>query len=323
MAGRAFFRWGGRILGGALVLVLLGAASAYGVSERRGHAKYDVPEHTITVVSDSATIARGAHLATIRGCNECHAPNMGGRVMVDDPAIGRLVSTNLTNGRKGGALSDRDWERAVRHGVRGDSTPLTVMPAHEFTGFADEDLAAIIGWTRSLPSVSDSLPTTRVGPLGRALHAAGELVLYPAERIDHEAVHPVRVVPAPDAPYGKYMAAGCIGCHGATYSAARSRAPRRVASGRESHADGDDSIRRSELHRRPAHRKASRRDRDPSADGPEADGGDDRRGAEGGLGLPQNAPAQGDGRAIGVATGNDDEARPAGRALFTFLVAVA
>jgi len=218
MAGRAFFRWGGRILGGALVLVLLGAASAYGVSERRGHAKYDVPEHTITVVSDSATIARGAHLATIRGCNECHAPNMGGRVMVDDPAIGRLVSTNLTNGRKGGALSDRDWERAVRHGVRGDSTPLTVMPAHEFTGFADEDLAAIIGWTRSLPSVSDSLPTTRVGPLGRALHAAGELVLYPAERIDHEAVHPVRVVPAPDAPYGKYMAAGCIGCHGATYS---------------------------------------------------------------------------------------------------------
>lgn len=200
------------------MLVLLGAASAYGVSERRGHAKFDVPEHMLTVIPDSSTIERGNHLATIRGCNECHAPNMGGKVMVDDPAIGRLVSTNLTNGRKGGALSDRDWERAVRHGVRRDSTPLTVMPAHEFTGFADEDLAAIIAWTRSLPPVADSLPTTRVGPLGRALHAAGELVLYPAERIDHEAAHPVRVVPAPDAQYGKYMAAGCMGCHGATYS---------------------------------------------------------------------------------------------------------
>lgn len=218
MTKRGILRWAGRILGATLVLVLVGAASAYGVSERRGHAKYVVPEHTLTVVADSATIARGSHLATIRGCNECHAPDMGGKVMVDDPAIGRLVSTNLTNGRSGGALTERDWERAVRHGVRRDSTPLTVMPAHEFTGFADEDLAAIIAWTRSLPPVTDSHPAMKVGPVGRALHTAGELVLYPAERIDHAASHPVRVVPAPDAQYGKYMAAGCMGCHGPTYS---------------------------------------------------------------------------------------------------------
>lgn len=218
MTKRGILRWGGRILGGTLVLVLLGAASAYGVSERRGHAKYDVPEHTLTVAPDSATIARGSHLATIRGCNECHAANMGGKVMVDDPAIGRVVSTNLTNGRSAGALTERDWERAVRHGVRRDSTPLTVMPAHEFTGFADEDLTAIIAWTRSLPPVTDSLPATKVGPVGRALHTAGALALYPAERIDHAAAHPVRVVAAPDAQYGKYMAAGCMGCHGPTYS---------------------------------------------------------------------------------------------------------
>lgn len=218
MTKRGILRWGGRILGGALVLVLLGAASAYGVSERRGHAKFDVPEHALTVVSDSATIARGSHLATIRGCNECHTASMGGSVMVDDAAIGRIVSTNLTSGRRGGALTERDWERAVRHGVRRDSTPLTFMPAHEFSGFADEDLAAIIAWTRSLPPVTDSLPATKVGPLGRALHTAGELVLYPAERIDHVASHPVRVVPAADAQYGRYMAAGCTGCHGPTYS---------------------------------------------------------------------------------------------------------
>lgn len=211
-------RWGGRILGGVLVLVLLGAASAYGVSERRGHAKFDVPEHPLIVVSDSATIARGEHLATIRGCNECHAPDMGGKVMVEDPAIGRLVSTNLTNGRSGGALADRDWERAVRHGVRRDSTPLGIMPSHEFTGLSDEDLGAIIAWTRSLPPVTNTLPPMKIGPLARGLHTAGELVLYPAERIDHTAAHPVRVVPAPDAQYGKYMAAGCMGCHGATYS---------------------------------------------------------------------------------------------------------
>lgn len=218
MTTRGLVRWGGRIVGGLLTLALLGAASAYGLSERRAHATFDVPEHTLTVAADSSTIERGRHLATIRGCNECHAPDMGGKVMIDDPALGRMVSTNLTNGRSGGALSDRDWERAVRHGVRRDSTPLTFMPAHEFTGLADEDLAAIVAWTRSLPPVTHTLPATRVGPLGRALHTAGELPLYPAEHIDHAVAHPVRVVPSPDAAYGKYMSAGCMGCHGPTFS---------------------------------------------------------------------------------------------------------
>ncbi len=218
MAKRAILKWSGRIVGGLLVLVLLGAASAYGVSERRGHVRYDVPDHPITVVSDEATIARGQHLATIRGCNECHAPDMAGKVMIDDKAFGRLVTANLTNGRKGGVLSDRDWERAVRHGIRADSTPLNFMPSHEFAGFADEDLSAIIAWTRSLPAVTDSLPDTKIGPLARALHAAGELTLYPAEKVNHASAHPARVVATPDAGYGKYMAAGCMGCHGANYS---------------------------------------------------------------------------------------------------------
>lgn len=215
---RPVLRWSVRILGGALGLILLGAASAYGVSERRSHRKYDVPEHRIVVASDEATIELGAHLATIRGCNECHAANMAGKVMFDDEAVGRLASANLTNGRSGGALSDRDWERAVRHGVRADSTPLNFMPAHEFTRFSDEDLTAIIAWTRSLPAVSNSLPPTRIGPLARALHAAGELTLYPAEKVDHAAPHAAHVTPAPDATYGKYIAAGCIGCHGAGYA---------------------------------------------------------------------------------------------------------
>lgn len=218
MSKRSIVRWTGRIVGGTLALVLLSAASLHGLSARRAHRQYEVPEHPLVVASDSATVARGAHLATIRGCNECHAPNMAGRVMADDPAIGRLVSSNLTGGRRGGALSDRDWERAVRHGVRGDATPLSIMPSHEFAGFADEDLAAIVAWTRTLPPVTDSLPAMRIGPLARALHTAGQLVLYPAEAIDHVAAHPERVVPSPDATYGKYMAAGCMGCHGATYS---------------------------------------------------------------------------------------------------------
>lgn len=218
MSTRGVLRWGGRILGGALVLVLLGAGSVYGVSERRGHRRFAVPEHALAVESTPEAIARGEHLATIRGCNDCHAHTMGGRTIVDDPAIGRLVSSNLTAGRPGGPLDARDWERAVRHGVRRDSTPLALMPAHEYTGMSDEDLAAIIAWTRSLTPVRDSLPAMRIGPLARALHTAGEFVLYPAEQVAHAGPHPARVEPTADARYGAYLAAGCTGCHGPTFS---------------------------------------------------------------------------------------------------------
>jgi cytochrome c553 len=218
MSTRGVFRWGARIVGGGTLLVALGAGSFYGVSERRGHRRFDVPDHPIVVEATPAAVARGEHVATIRGCNDCHAFTMGGRTIIDDPAIGRLTSTNLTNGRPGGPLSDRDWERAVRHGVRRDSTPLALMPAHEYTGISDEDLAAIIAWTRSLPPVDADLAPTRIGPLARALHTAGEFVLYPAEHVPHAAPHPVRVDPAPDARYGAYLATGCKGCHGPNYS---------------------------------------------------------------------------------------------------------
>lgn len=218
MSKRTLLKWGGGIAGGALALVLIGAGSAYSISERRGHVKYDVPEHQLIVNATPDNIERGLHLMTIRGCNECHAKNLGGSVVVDNPAFGYLVAANLTSGRKGGPLTDRDWERAVRHGVRRDSTPLTFMPAHEFTGFSDEDLGAIVAYARTVPAVPDTFPATRVGPVARALHTSGKLDLYPAEKINHAAPHPARVVATADARYGKYMAAGCVGCHNPSYS---------------------------------------------------------------------------------------------------------
>lgn len=221
MTKRSILRWTGGIVGGALVLVMIGAASAYGISSRHSHAKFDVPEHAFTVTSTPESIERGLHIVTIRGCNECHAKNLAGSVMVDDPAFGYLVAANLTSGRKGGALTDRDWERAVRHGVRRDSTPLTYMPAHEFTGFSDEDLNAIVSYARSVPPVTDTWKPSHIGPVARALYTAGQLILYPAEKINHSAAHPASVVPVVNASYGKYMAAGCVGCHNESYSGGR------------------------------------------------------------------------------------------------------
>jgi mono/diheme cytochrome c family protein len=149
---------------------------------------------------------------------DCHGENLAGRVVLDDPAIGRLSGANLTRGRTGGTLTARDWERAVRHGARRDSTALIIMPAHEFTGISDDDLGSIAAYANSLPGVSVAPPPTRAGPVIRALALAGGVTLLPAEIIDHQKPHPSRVEAEPGPHYGAYLAAGCTGCHGPTLS---------------------------------------------------------------------------------------------------------
>ena len=211
---RKILRWTGRVAGFVAGLIVLGAAGVYAMSEHRIGARFDVPDHPVAVADDSATIERGRYLTTVRGCVDCHGATLTGNVMVDDPAIGRLVGPNLTRGRAGGELDARDYERAIRHGVRRDGSPLRVMPAQEFSHYSDEDVGAMIAYIRSLPATSDSLPAPRVGPLARVLYLAGQIELLPAERIDHAAAHPTAVVAEPTVEYGKYITIGCTGCHG-------------------------------------------------------------------------------------------------------------
>lgn len=214
MTARSIVRWTGRVLAGLLTLVAVAAAAVYGLSSARMHRVYTVPDHAIVPRTDSAGLALGARLSKVRGCADCHGANLAGNVMMDDPAIGRLVAPNLTIGGRGGELQPRDWERAIRHGIRRDGTPLRVMPAAEFTTMADDELAAIVGYIRSLPPVVNAQPTSTVGPLIRTLFIAGQVQLLPAEEIDHTRPHVAHVDAEPTPAYGKYLAAGCTGCHG-------------------------------------------------------------------------------------------------------------
>ena len=214
MSARTVLRWGGRIAIGAVALVFIVAAVAYGLSEVRMARTYAVADHSITPRTDSASLALGARLAKVRGCADCHGANLGGSVMAEDPALGRLVAPNLTMGGRGAQLEARDWERAVRHGVRRDGTPLRVMPAQELTTMADDELEAIVGYVKSVPPVSTTQPPLKLGPLIRGLFVAGQVNLLAAEQIDHTKAHVPHVEPAPTAKYGEYLAVGCVGCHG-------------------------------------------------------------------------------------------------------------
>ena len=211
---RLILRWVGRVGLALLGLVVLAGATVYGVSERRFRARFSVPEHEIAVRQDSATVARGEHLVTVRACMDCHGVGLAGNTVIDQPIIGRVAGPNLTLGGRGAALEPSDWERAVRHGVRRDGTPLLFMPATEFSALSDEDLAAIIAYARSAPPVRQPAPSSYAGPLLRTMSVAGKVNLLSAEEIDHARAHERSVIAEPTVAYGKYLASGCTGCHG-------------------------------------------------------------------------------------------------------------
>ncbi len=214
-----WLKWLGFILGGLVGLLLLGIGIVYLITGIRLRKKYPVPATPITVVTDSVSLARGKHLATALGkCVGCHEEDLGGRIMGDNPVFGRLVASNLTPGR-GGALArydDAALARAIRHGLRVDSTPLVFMLSEAYQAMADADVAALIAYLRALPPVDRELPGTKVGPMARIIYLTGGLPLIPAQQIDHSARPPATVEEDSTAPYGKYLVelGGCTGCHG-------------------------------------------------------------------------------------------------------------
>jgi cytochrome c553 len=103
----------------------------------------------------------------VHACRDCHGPKAGGGVIVEHPLIGRLVARNLTRGK--GRLpadwDDRDWLRTLKHGVNRKGKTLLLMPAHETSRIADQDLADIIAYCKSLPPLDERQPGQHLGPL--------------------------------------------------------------------------------------------------------------------------------------------------------------
>ncbi|NLY93336.1 MAG: cytochrome c, partial [Myxococcales bacterium] len=120
-------------------------------------------------------IERGRHLLSARyACADCHGEDFGGGVMVDDPAMGRLLGPNLTRGEGSVTLdySVADWDRIVRHGIRKDGRP-ALMPSEDFMAMSDRELSDIIAYIRALPPVDNAVPPSTLGPIGKLLVATG------------------------------------------------------------------------------------------------------------------------------------------------------
>ncbi len=219
---RKLLRIVGRVLLGLVGVILVVLVAGFIVGDVKLNKKYDVPTSTLIVPTDSASIARGRVMATLSGCTGCHASTLAGQVMADDPLFGRLAAVNLTrgNGGVGTTYTDADWERAIRHGVRRDGTPLFIMPSHEFNQMRDEELGRLIAYVKSLPPVDNVVPSGRVGPIGRVAIMFGAPLLA-AGKIDHTSQRVVAPAPAATVEYGKYIGGTCRFCHGETLAGAK------------------------------------------------------------------------------------------------------
>ncbi len=227
--GRRLAR-GIRIAVGVVVIPIgLGAALVYGVSEARVRHRYHITPEPLVIPSDSASIARGRHLAQARlGCTACHAANLGGGTVMDNRMFGRFVAPNLTRGAGGigSTYGDADWIRSVRHGVAPNGRPLVFMPSTDFAKLGRQDLADVIAYVRQVPPVDHEAGTSALGPIARIL-ATLQRGMIPARAIDHSAA--AGTVPAPgiSTAYGDYLVStgGCRGCHSAQLSGGGSNGP--------------------------------------------------------------------------------------------------
>ncbi len=213
-------RWGRRIgiaIGTVLGLILLLVGAIWFLSNRAMARRYAVTPESVTIPTDSASIARGRHLASIIGkCTDCHGDNLAGRPLAMGP-VGTFVPLNLTSGKGGVApLSDADWVRAIRHGVAPDGRSLLFMPSMVYQSFTAADLGAVIAYVKSVPPVDNELPKPIVGPIGRLLIVRSPQRLIPASGLDHEAPLPAAITEGPTVEYGKYLTVvgGCVYCHG-------------------------------------------------------------------------------------------------------------
>lgn len=217
-------RWVARTLIALVVIAALGLAFIYWRSGSMMARRIAINEAPLTIPTDAASIEQGKRITVMRGCVDCHGPDLGGgHPLVDSMIIGRVVGPNLTRGRGGlGArLTPTLIEHVVRHGVAEGGRMLLFMPSTDFSGLTDTDMADLIAYIKSVPPVNREVPSSYAGPLLRTLYVLGKVPLTSATLIDQHAPHTTTLQPAATADYGRYLAQACTGCHGEHLSGGR------------------------------------------------------------------------------------------------------
>jgi mono/diheme cytochrome c family protein len=135
----------------------------------------------------SSPVKRGAYLAGIAGCADCHTPQdahgqpiagmeFGGGQIFDGP-WGRVASANLTPDPSGIPYYDEAlFVKTIRTGYV-EARPLNpIMPWHIYRNMTDEDLKAIFAYLKTLKPVKHVVDNTEPPtfcPICKGTHGGG------------------------------------------------------------------------------------------------------------------------------------------------------
>ena len=219
---RPVFRWSLRIAVAVLALALLALLTLYVRGSQSLAATHDVPTAALTISTDSASVARGAHLAGIYGCRDCHGADLAGQVMSEEGPF-RVSAPNLTPAGVGAAYDAEAWDRAIRHGVGADGTALFVMPSGAYNRMSDTEAADLVAFFETLGPVERDVPPMEFRALGRIL-AGGPIRL--ADGVYPDAAPETSPPPGATEAYGAYVAGMmCAYCHGADLAGEQPETP--------------------------------------------------------------------------------------------------
>jgi Cytochrome C oxidase, cbb3-type, subunit III len=190
-------------------------------------SKYARPLTDVVFSTSPARLERGKYLANgILSCFHCHAASDSSKTgyppFPDKLGSGKLIfktdsthvyAPNISPDKETGAgnWTDDMFVRALRNGIGHDGRALVAMPWWIFMNLADEDIASVIVYLRSIPPIKNKLP-------GRLLMPEWEKNIQSEERpMDNDPK------PQPDTSTllarGKYLVTvgECEGCHTAWY----------------------------------------------------------------------------------------------------------
>lgn len=155
------------------LIPLLAIGGVFVASELRLRDVELPPAFNADIPSDAETIARGKHVARIRGCFGCHGQQLQGAVFTEEwPWVERAVAPNLALFAK--AHTPAELEAAIRHGIGHDGRALWSMPSYNWRNLSDDDLIALIAYMKSAPVAEAELPDPDMGLEARWWIANGE-----------------------------------------------------------------------------------------------------------------------------------------------------
>lgn len=214
---KKMLKWTGIALILIIVIVVAAVFILQSKYKKMSKVKYEVNVPSITIPSDSASLARGESLAASL-CSGCHGGDYAGKKFFDDEKIGVVWSANITPVGQPKDYTDTDYIRTIRYGVKPDGHGLFVMPVEDFNYLSDQDLGSIIAYLKSLPPAGEKRPDPDFTFFAQVLAGAGAFgTLYNCELLDLQDAS-IKTSPpfGETSEFGKYtlLIHGCWTCHG-------------------------------------------------------------------------------------------------------------